>query len=282
MNFQLQTFNVLLDVVPIANVCSAFARASATGCGTTPFHQVQYDAYYKAITARLLRDIETGQLVVCSQKGDPLSPNVLIELAAIHPMLCVDVVLNKLLHCYTRIHYLNQWGASHGDSFSLNHEGLPWVDERGRSDAPDAEERKSRLERINANGPWSKEECGLWEKMEPMLKARERKVEEKAAIEKAGEVKELSPISMGWQPIKPRRYQGYTRPLYDLLKTAHVMGLPCLKPRDVLDAFRSKQPPEVNEVMLDELKYYDGNGNIKCANIKAMRQAITRMTTIKA
>ena len=64
--------------------------------------------------------------MACSQ--DPLSHDVLIEQAAMRPMvICEDEVLSKLIHFYTKIHCLNQWGASNGDSFSIDPKGLPWV-----------------------------------------------------------------------------------------------------------------------------------------------------------
>ena len=81
-----------------------------------------------------------------------------------------------------------------------------------------------------------------------------------------------------WRLTEPKRYQGYGKPLYDLLKATHIAGQPRPKPRDVLDAWKKNRPPEVTEVMVDGIKYYDANGNTKTADLGAIRAAINRMT----
>lgn len=69
------------------------------------------------------------------------------------------------------------------------------------------------------------------------------------------------------------RAPGYRWPLYQTLKAAHVAGQPCPKARDVLDAWAKKPPLDV-QVMSDGVKYNDGLGNPKEANLKAIQQAI--------
>jgi|GEM_PF-6340740 len=81
-----------------------------------------------------------------------------------------------------------------------------------------------------------------------------------------------------WHLTEPKRYQGYGKPLYDLLKAAHIARQPCPKARDVLDAWKKNPPFGVTEVMVDGIKYYDANGNTKTADLGAIRAAINRMT----
>jgi len=82
-----------------------------------------------------------------------------------------------------------------------------------------------------------------------------------------------------WTLREPTRYQGYARPLYLVLKAAHGAGKGCPKPRDVLDAFSEKMPPEVIGVQHDGLAYYDARGNSKVVGLEAIAEAIRRMTS---
>lgn len=84
-----------------------------------------------------------------------------------------------------------------------------------------------------------------------------------------------------WTLKKPDRYQGYRKPLYDVLKEAHDNGRLCPTARDVLDAFKKWKPPEIVEVTYDGLKYYDGEGNSKAIGLKAVAQAINRLAQVE-
>jgi hypothetical protein len=81
-----------------------------------------------------------------------------------------------------------------------------------------------------------------------------------------------------WLLKKPQRFQGYNRPLYDVLKTAHAAGQPCPKARDILNAFRQNKPPEVINVLHDKFEYYTGTGDSKAAELGAIQKAINRLT----
>lgn len=82
---------------------------------------------------------------------------------------------------------------------------------------------------------------------------------------------------MNWTLIKPQRFPGYRKPLYDLLKAAHTAGQSCPKARDVLDKWKENPPPDVATVTDNGLKYYGANGNTKPADLEAIRKAIDRM-----
>lgn len=82
------------------------------------------------------------------------------------------------------------------------------------------------------------------------------------------------PSRQMWCPIDSiKRAPGYRWPLYQILKAAHIAGKPCPKARDVLEAWRSNPPSDI-EVMSDGVKYNDGVGTRKEANLRAMQQSI--------
>ena len=81
-----------------------------------------------------------------------------------------------------------------------------------------------------------------------------------------------------WKLTKPQKPQGYGRPLYDLLKTAHIAEKPRPTARDVLESWRVKKPVEVAQVLADSLDYYDVKGNTKPASLELIRKVIGRMT----
>lgn len=82
-----------------------------------------------------------------------------------------------------------------------------------------------------------------------------------------------------WIPTKPKRFQGYTEPLYLLLEAAHIAGDDRPTARDVLQAFAAKQPSQIAKVIVGEsLDYYIEKGTTKTANLKAIRETIRGMT----
>lgn len=83
----------------------------------------------------------------------------------------------------------------------------------------------------------------------------------------------------GWTLTKPKRFQGYTEPLYLLLEAAFVAGKPRPTARDALQAFAKVQPSQIAKVIEGEsLDYYLASGKTKSANLKAIAAAITGMT----
>jgi hypothetical protein len=86
-------------------------------------------------------------------------------------------------------------------------------------------------------------------------------------------------IQEKWTLREPKRYQGYARPLYLVLKAAHGAGTSCPRPRDVLDSFSEKMPSEVIGVQHDGLTFYDARGNSKVVGLEAIAEAIRRMTS---
>jgi hypothetical protein len=89
----------------------------------------------------------------------------------------------------------------------------------------------------------------------------------------------VTPTVNTWTLTKPKRFQGYTEPLYQLLETAHVAGRSRPTARDVLQTWETKRPSQIAKVILgDSLDYYLASGETKSANLKAISAAITAMT----
>lgn len=85
--------------------------------------------------------------------------------------------------------------------------------------------------------------------------------------------------AINWRP-KPsiQRAPGYRWPLYQFLKRAHIAGTAQPKARDFLDDL-SKHPNPDLQAMPDGLKYSDGLGNTKEANLRAIQAAIAGLVT---
>ncbi|MBP7484852.1 MAG: hypothetical protein KA781_06050 [Aquabacterium sp.] len=90
-------------------------------------------------------------------------------------------------------------------------------------------------------------------------------------------IKSESIKTPGWSLKRPTRFQGYRKPLYDLLKAAHASGKPLPTARDVLDEWKETRPTDVYEITDSGLKYYDPHGDPKPADLDAIRKAIARL-----
>ncbi len=84
-----------------------------------------------------------------------------------------------------------------------------------------------------------------------------------------------------WRVTQPQRYRGYAIALHRLLLAAHREGKARPTAREVLEAWRSNMPHEIAMVLPNGIDYYDSNGNTKPANLEAIRQAISRMTSVR-
>jgi hypothetical protein len=73
------------------------------------------------------------------------------------------------------------------------------------------------------------------------------------------------------------RYSGYRLSLHKFLKSEHAQGKPCPKARDVLDEWARKKPAEIHQVTNNTVKYYDANGSVKEASLRAIQQAIKNL-----
>ncbi|WP_157040212.1 hypothetical protein [Polaromonas naphthalenivorans] len=92
--------------------------------------------------------------------------------------------------------------------------------------------------------------------------------------------KALETHSPGWTVIRPKRFQGYSEPLFNVLQDAHNMGQPLPTVHEVLGAFRINQPAQIAKLLPGQgFDYYTADGNTKSADLKAIREVIRKMTT---
>jgi hypothetical protein len=99
--------------------------------------------------------------------------------------------------------------------------------------------------------------------------------------ESASDGAELNNAGIGWSLKAIERVPGYRWPLYQVLKAAYIAGQPCPKARDVLHTWETKPHPDV-QVMPGGLKYNDGLGKPKEADLKAIQQAIKNLVKLPA
>ncbi len=81
-----------------------------------------------------------------------------------------------------------------------------------------------------------------------------------------------------WNLSKPQRYQGYAKPLYLLLQTAHNAKQRRPTAREVIDAFAASKPNEIAQILPNGFDYYDAKGGTKGATLAAIGETISRMT----
>lgn len=81
-----------------------------------------------------------------------------------------------------------------------------------------------------------------------------------------------------WPLRKPKRDDGLALPLYGVLEAARVAGLPRPTARDAMRDLRASEAGNVLEVLSEEVKFYDSNGDVKCADLESIRKRIERMS----
>ncbi len=170
MHFQVRVPKISGDVVALCSVVDAMAMAKATAFGATEFHEPMFDGSHASIIESLLNEAKTGRLQVCNSHGFVATADELIARAKRVGTFCVhsryvvkpdwdalkkehpkaelpngawdfrgvdlgETIVDEDssdLHClYATLKHLNDWGASAGNSFSLDPNALPWIDERG-------------------------------------------------------------------------------------------------------------------------------------------------------
>ena len=231
--------------------------ASAGGKG---FHKPAYDGALRGFTLALITDARSGRLKVCNRFGTYGMPDEIIKDSKLEgPIVEVesDANLTIALNVFVGLPQLNAWAKERGDVFHINHKNAPWIDGRGWNNV-DGEQPTLQftVEPMPASAPQSR----------PIV-----------AVPAFDGLK-LAKAAPGWSlKTSLERAPGYRWPLYQVLKAAHVAGQPCPKARDVLEIWKQKPPPDV-EVMTDGVKYNDGLGKPKEANLKAIQQAIKNLT----
>lgn len=155
------------EIVPLLAVADTKAGFRATA-GGTDFHKPAYARSFKRFADDLLREAKFGRLKVCDQWGAPGEADALIadamqrgdllvysrylvepdwerlhrENAPVKPGVWnlthldlgpseVDWTRAHLSALATTLKWLNEWGESRGDEFTVSCEGVEWLDERG-------------------------------------------------------------------------------------------------------------------------------------------------------
>ncbi len=92
---------------------------------------------------------------------------------------------------------------------------------------------------------------------------------------------------IGWSIHPPKRIQGYALSLIRALEHFNQIGLRTRPTaRNVLEYFRERvrsEPnawPEIAQVHVHELAFYDSRGNVATADLEALRKAIDRYTRL--
>jgi hypothetical protein len=84
-----------------------------------------------------------------------------------------------------------------------------------------------------------------------------------------------------WKIIEPKRYQGYRKPLYELIKKAHENGDPIPSVDYILSTWRKNLPDKIKNIRKDGVDVYSqGKRTTSFSSIKAITQCIQRMTKI--
>lgn len=95
---------------------------------------------------------------------------------------------------------------------------------------------------------------------------------------KGSKVLRIQHKALGWSAKLPQRFKGYTRPLYEALRTAHTAGSDRPTAHEVLALWRERKPYELCSVGPDGFHYYaDDAGTTRSADLHALSNAINRM-----
>ena len=82
-----------------------------------------------------------------------------------------------------------------------------------------------------------------------------------------------------WNLTKPKKFQGYTEPLYQLLREAYKAASARPTAHDVLARFKVSKPGQVAKVLDGQgLDFYLADGSTKTADLRAITATIDRMT----
>lgn len=170
MRYELKISAISGDVIPLCLVAEAMARAASTAYGKTPPHKPIFDYQLPTQTKHLLNEARAGRLHVCNQDGIQGAADEIIaaakssgDLSEVRRYLVepdweklhrdnppvvegvgvwnfsgldlgateIDWDTTNILILYSKLHCLNEWGETRGDSFFISDEPVGWVDERG-------------------------------------------------------------------------------------------------------------------------------------------------------
>jgi len=163
MDYKLKLAAINGDVIPLYIVAVAQAMRDATA-GGTPYHDATFKGRLTGYILDLLEEVCSGRLKVCDSFGSPLAVDNSIAATehfgyamryvkepdweklhreippigeGVWDFTHLDLGPREIdktkphIFWFTKLKTLNDWAKERGDSFSICHEGVGWVDERG-------------------------------------------------------------------------------------------------------------------------------------------------------
>lgn len=258
MDYVIKAPAVANGVITLQHVADAMAKGIAMA-GGTPFHEPTYSGRFKRYAQWLLDDAKEGRLVVCDGFGRPSSVDELraddanvVVLESFDPdnpdTSPVDEFATLLLAVCTREKWLNDWAATNGETFAIDHAGVAWIDERGD--------------------------------VIPPVQVTTKPVGQ-APVMPAPASEPIAAGDTAWPLKRPQRDDGLATPIYRVLKAAHDAKAP--RPpnaREVLEAFRTTKPTEIVRVLADGCDFFNKMGEAS-ADLKGISKRIGEMTTVR-
>jgi len=183
------------DVISLVHLGTCMASAHATAYGKTAFHEQRFQSCFRRFDEFILEEAQAGWLQVCNDIGRPGTADEIINavkksrglletrryivepdwvrLRKEHPPSPsgemdlqgvdlgpteIDLVYMHLECLHVKLHHLNEWAKVRGDTFSISHDGVVW------------------LEGYVKNGKLESEICGCNSDMEQLPPAAEAAV----------------------------------------------------------------------------------------------------------
>lgn len=271
MNYTLRVSRAIFgDLVPVGSVCEAMANAHATGYGSLPRDNQTYTAVLPMRMEDVANDIRAGSLMVRDNRGNR------------YPNPAVFKPNDVYIATVTRPNLI-AWGAERGDTFQIDDvEVSVSYGSYGRA-IVGGEVRRDESVTMNT-GPATGGTVAMSDATVVLVPASEPlpaiadTVSQAAPAKQAGTEPALVVVVPAWNLSEPKRFQGYAKPLYLLLQTAHNAKQRRPTARDVIDAFAASKPNEIAQILPNGFDYYDAKGDTKGATLAAIGETISRMT----
>jgi hypothetical protein len=153
------------DVISLVHLSTCMASAHATAYGKTAFHEQRFQSCFRRFDEDILEEAQTGRLQVCNDIGRPGTADEIIDaekksrglmetrryivepdwdrLLKEHPPgpsgkmdlqgvdlgpTEIDFVYMHLECLHVKLHHLNEWAKVRGDTFSISHDGVVWLE----------------------------------------------------------------------------------------------------------------------------------------------------------
>jgi len=153
------------DVISLLHLGTCMASAHATAYGKTDFYEQRFQSCFRRFDQDILEEAQAGRLQVCNDIGQPGTADEIIDavkktrglmetrryivepdwdrVRKEHPPgpsgemdlqgvdlgpAEIDLVYMRLECLHVKLHHLNEWAKVRGDTFSISHEGVVWLE----------------------------------------------------------------------------------------------------------------------------------------------------------